>query len=79
MENIPKINPGIIAVSRDCFPVELSRKRKKAVVKECENKKIDITETETIIENEKDVLKALKEIRKKNINALVIISYYIVI
>lgn len=72
MENIPKINPGIIAVSRDCFPVELSRKRKKAVVKECENKKIDITETETIIENEKDVLKALKEIRKKNINALVI-------
>jgi L-fucose isomerase-like protein len=72
MENIPTINPGIIAVSRDCFPIELSRKRKKAVVKECENKKFAITEIETIIENEKDVLKALNEIDKKNINALVI-------
>jgi L-fucose isomerase-like protein len=72
MENIPKINPGIIAVSRDCFPIELSRKRRKAVVAECKSKKLPITEIETIIENEKDVLKALKEINKKNINALVI-------
>jgi L-fucose isomerase-like protein len=72
MENMPTINPGIIAVSRDCFPIELSRKRKKAVVKECKNKKVSISEIETIIENEKDVLKALKEIDKKNINALVI-------
>lgn len=29
MKNIPKINPGIVAVSRDCFPVELSKKEKK--------------------------------------------------
>ena len=72
MENMPKINLGIIAVSRDCFPVDLSRKRRKSVVTECKSKKIQITEIETIIENEKDVLKALKEINKKNINALVI-------
>lgn len=72
MENMPKINPGIIAVSRDCFPIELSRKRRKAVVSQCKNKKVSINEIETIIENEKDVLKALKEINKKNINALVI-------
>ncbi len=72
MENIPKINLGIIAVSRDCFPIELSRKRRKAVVSKCKSKKVAITEIETIIENEKDVLKALKEINKKNIDALVI-------
>jgi L-fucose isomerase-like protein len=72
MENIPKVNLGIIAVSRDCFPIELSRKRRKAVVKECKSKKVAITEIETIIENDKDVLKALKETDKKNINALVI-------
>ncbi len=72
MENIPKINLGIIAVSRDCFPIELSRKRRKAVVTACKPKKVSITEIETIIENEKDVLKALKEIEKKKIDALVI-------
>jgi len=72
MENIPTINPGIIAVSRDCFPIELSRKRRKAVVSKCKTKKISLTEIETIIENEKDVLKALKEIGKKNINTLII-------
>jgi len=72
MENIPKINLGIIAASRDCFPIELSRKRRKAVVTACKSKKVSITEIETIVENEKDVLKALKEIQNKNINALVI-------
>jgi len=72
MENMPTINLGIIAVSRDCFPIELSRKRRKTIVTECKTKKVSITEIETIIENEKDVLKALKEIGKKNINALVI-------
>jgi L-fucose isomerase-like protein len=72
MENIPKVNLGIAAVSRDCFPAELSRKRRKAVLKECKSKKVHITEIETIIEHEKDVLKALKETNKKNIDALVI-------
>jgi L-fucose isomerase-like protein len=72
MENIPVINTGIVAVSRDCFPIELSQKRKKAVVAECRKKKIPVTEIETVIENEKDVLKALDEIRKKKVNALVI-------
>jgi len=72
MENIPTIKLGIVAVSRDCFPIELSRKRRKAVVAACKKKKVSIIEIETIIENEKDVLRALKEIEKKNINALVI-------
>ena len=27
MNNVPEIELGIVAVSRDCFPIELSRKR----------------------------------------------------
>jgi len=72
MNNTPKINPGIVAVSRDCFPVELSQKRKAGVLKECQNKKIPLADIEMIVENEKDSLKALEEIRKKKVNALVV-------
>jgi L-fucose isomerase-like protein len=72
MKNIPKVNLGIVAVSRDCFPVELSRKRRIQVVKECRAKNIPLAVIETIVENEKDALKVLEEIRQKNVNALVI-------
>ncbi|MCX6577251.1 MAG: fucose isomerase [Candidatus Aminicenantes bacterium] len=72
MKNVPKVNLGIVAVSRDCFPVELSRQRRNAVVKECRAKKIPLAVIETIVENEKDALKVLEEIRQKNVNALVI-------
>lgn len=72
MNNIPKINLGIAAVSRDCFPQDLSNDRKARVIEECRAKNVKITGIETIVENEKDTLKALEEIRRKNINALVI-------
>ena len=32
MNNLPKIKIGIVAVSRDCFPEELSVNRRKALV-----------------------------------------------
>jgi L-fucose isomerase-like protein len=72
MNNWPVIDLGIAAVSRDCFPVELSKNRRMKVGEECKKKKISITEIETVVENENDVLKALEEIKKHNINALVI-------
>lgn len=72
MNNLPVINLGIVAVSRDCFPLELSKKRRTRVVKECRKKNINIIEINTIVENEKDSLKALEELRKNKINALVI-------
>ena len=46
MKNVPKVKLGIVAVSRDCFPIELSRKRRIEVVKECRAKKIPIVEIE---------------------------------
>jgi L-fucose isomerase-like protein len=70
MQNIPDIKLGIVAVSRDCFPIELSQKRRSRVVAACLQLNIPIIEIETIIENEKDVLKALQETKQKGVNAL---------
>jgi len=70
MINVPNIRLGIVAVSRDCFPVDLSRKRRAAVVKACSARDIPVTEIETVVENEKDALKALEELKEKKANAL---------
>ncbi|HVN47815.1 MAG TPA: fucose isomerase, partial [Bacteroidota bacterium] len=72
MQNIPQVKLGIIAVSRDCFPIELSHKRRQNVVAACKKKNIPVVEIETIIENERDMLKAVDEIKQKGINALAI-------
>ncbi len=72
MNNTAEVKMGLIAVSRDCFLVELSKKRRTALALECSKKNISIVELQTIIESENDVLKALAEIEKENINALVI-------
>ncbi|MCX8161326.1 MAG: fucose isomerase [Candidatus Saccharicenans sp.] len=72
MGNIPQVKVGLIAVSRDCFPVELSRKRRMALAAECQKLGLSLVELETIIENENDVLKALREIQEKDVNSLVI-------
>jgi L-fucose isomerase-like protein len=72
MNNIAEIKAGIIAVSRDCFPIELSHNRRKKVVAAYRSKQIKVTEIETIIENDSDVVKALNEIKSKGINALII-------
>ena len=32
MTNIPEVKLGIVAVSRDCFPISLSESRRKAIV-----------------------------------------------
>lgn len=72
MKNIPKVSLGIVAVSRDCFPVELSRRRRVQVVAECRKAGLPVAEIKTTVENEKDVLAALEEVRSKRVNALVI-------
>jgi L-fucose isomerase-like protein len=72
VKNIPEVKLGIVAVSRDCFPVELSKSRRQAVVKACGDKGIDITEITVTVENEKDSLKALDQLKKANVNALVV-------
>jgi len=72
MKNIPEVRTGIVAVSRDCFPIELSEKRRKNVVKACREKKVPVTEINKIIENENDIPGALYELEKKKVNTLVV-------
>jgi len=72
MKNVPTVKLGLVAVSRDCFPVELSRKRRLRVAQEARKLGLPIVEIPTVVENEKDALKALGEVRAKGLNALVI-------
>lgn len=72
MENISSVELGLIAVSRDCFPIELSKKRREALVAACNAKAIKVTEIKTVIENENDIAAALQEITDKRVNALVV-------
>ena len=32
MSNLPEVKIGVVAVSRDCFPIQLSEKRRAAIV-----------------------------------------------
>jgi L-fucose isomerase-like protein len=70
--NIPKVKLGIIAVSRDCFPMELSASRRKAVVTAYEKSGGEIFECPTTVENELHMKKALEEIKEEGCNALVV-------
>lgn len=72
IQNIPTIKMGIIAVSRDCFVLSLSEKRRKAVVESCLHTCGSIYEAETIVENETDMLKAVKEVTQAGCNAVTV-------
>ncbi|WP_455715242.1 L-fucose/L-arabinose isomerase family protein [Anaerosporobacter sp.] len=72
MKNIPVVKLGIVAVSRDCFPMSLSESRRVEVVKAYTKKYGDIYECPTVIENEVHMMKALKEVNEAGCNALVV-------
>lgn len=73
MNNIPKIKLGIVAVSRDCFPEELSVNRRKALVAAYKVKydAADIYECPVcIVESEIHMVQALEDIKKAGCNAV---------
>lgn len=72
LTNIPQVKLGLIAVSRDCFVISLSEKRREAVAKACKDRKIDIFQCKTTVENELDMLKAVEEVKGTGCNALVV-------
>ena len=69
MNNIPEVKLGIIAVSRDCFPIGLSIARREAIVKTCGG---NIYECPVTVENEKDMLAAVADVKEAGCNALVV-------
>ncbi len=72
MKNMPKIKLGVVGVSRDCFPIELTRKRLKAVMAACRKQKLPVVECSTIIESEHDAMLAAAEMTAKEVNAVCI-------
>ncbi len=72
MNNIPEIKVGVVAVSRDCFPMTLSETRRKALVAAYEKKYGEIYECPTCVENELHMRRAVAEVRLAGCNALVV-------
>ena len=72
LTNIPQVKLGIIAVSRDCFIIDLSQRRRSAIVAACAKDGLVVYECKTTVENEKDMLKAVDEVKAADCNALVV-------
>lgn len=73
MNNVPEVKLGVIAVSRDCFVISLSESRRSAVVEACKKEQsINLFEAKTTVENEKDMLKAVAEVKEAGCNALLV-------
>ena len=68
--NIPVVKLGIIAVSRDCFPIALSNQRRKNIVQAYRGE--DLYECPVTVENELDMLKAVEDVKAAGCNALVV-------
>ena len=68
--NIPVVKLGIIAVSRDCFPIALSTQCRKNIVQAYRGE--DLYECPVTVENELDMLKAVEDVKAAGCNALVV-------
>ncbi len=74
MINMPSVKVGIVAVSRDCFPIDLAERRRKALVDALKVKGLNVFEVNTIIEGgiDANVMQAYDEIVASGVNALVV-------
>jgi len=69
MHNLPEIKLGMIAVSRSCFPMALSERRRAALKSAYGN---DLYECPVTVENEPDAKKAVEDVKNAGVNALVV-------
>ena len=69
LKNTPKVKMGIVGVSRDCFPIELTRRRMKNVVAECRKLGLSAIPCSVIIETEAHAMAAVAELTAKGANA----------
>ena len=70
LKNTPDVKMGLVGVSRDCFPVELARRRLNALADECRKLKLNVVACSTVIESEEDALVALAEMEQADVNAV---------
>ena len=69
MNNIPEVKLGIVAVSRDCFPIALSISRREAIKNAYQG---ELYECPVTVENELDMQKAIADVNAAGCNALVV-------
>lgn len=67
--NIPQVKLGVIAVSRSCFPMALSERRRAAIKAAYQG---ELYECPVTVETEKDALKAVQDVKTAGVNALVV-------
>ena len=72
MKNIPEVKLGLIAVSRDCFVISLSERRRAAVAAAYKELGGEIYECKVTVENEKDMLRAVEDVKAAGCTALVV-------
>jgi L-fucose isomerase-like protein len=72
MINSPEVKLAIVGVSRDCFPIDLTRNRLNRVAEACSKIGLDVYACNTIIENENHAAAALAEADEAGANAAVI-------
>ena len=70
--NIPEVKLGLIAVSRDCFVISLSERRRAAVAAAYQELGGEIYECKVTVENEKDMLRAVEDVKAAGCTALVV-------
>lgn len=69
IENIPTITPGVIAVSRGCFPASLSERRRAAIAAAYGE---GLYECPITVTTELDARKAVDDVKANGVNALVV-------
>lgn len=72
LKNSPVVKLGVVAVSRDCFPAALSKRRQDVLMKSLRKVGVKAHKCKVIIENEKDALAALDDLTKAGCNAAVV-------
>ena len=68
-DNIPTVRLGLIAVSRDCFPIALSESRRAAIAAAYAG---ELYTCPVTVENEANMLRAVDDVRAAGCNALVV-------
>jgi L-fucose isomerase-like protein len=69
--NLPAVKLAVVGVSRDCFPIDLTKRRLARLMAELEKLRVPAVACPTVIESEADALKALDEARAAGANAAV--------
>ena len=70
MINMPQVKLAVVGVSRDCFPIALTKARVAAVMAEVKKAKLaDVVDCPVTIENETDAMKALAWAKENGVNA----------